>query len=109
MAGWHVLGIICFPTYSLSERRLSASRAGTARANAQASGQAAGTSIWRLHFEQGRDFPSALRYLGQAAESSAKRLGHAEAASYLTRGLSILDRIEVPDKFKLRITVLRHR
>ena len=34
-----------------------------------------------LHFEQGRDFPNALRYLGQAAESSAKRLGHAEAAA----------------------------
>ena len=42
--------------------------------------------VLALHFEQGRDFPSALRYLGQAAESSAKRLGHAEAASYLTRG-----------------------
>ncbi len=65
--------------------------------------------VLALHFEQGRDFPSALRYLGQAAESSAKRLGHAEAASYLTRGLSILDRFDAPDKFRLRISVLRHR
>ncbi|HMM90126.1 AAA family ATPase [Bradyrhizobium sp.] len=65
--------------------------------------------VLALHFEQGRDFASALRYLGQAAESSAKRLGHAEAASYLTRALGILDRIDVPDKFKLRVTVLRHR
>jgi len=65
--------------------------------------------VLALHFEQGRDFPNALRYLGQAAESSAKRLGHAEAASYLTRALGILDRIDAPDMFKLRITVLRHR
>lgn len=65
--------------------------------------------VLALHFEQGRDFPNALRYLGKAAESSAKRLGHAEAASYLTRGLDILDRIDAPDKFKLRITILRHR
>ena len=78
---------------------------GTARANAPA----AWASGWRkpiagrtpeiapllaLHFEQGRDFPNALRYLGQAAESSAKRLGHAEAASYLTRALGILDRFD---------------
>lgn len=65
--------------------------------------------VLALHFEQGRDFVSALRYLGQVAESSAKRHGHAEAASYLTRALGILDRIDVPDKFKLRVTVLRHR
>jgi class 3 adenylate cyclase/tetratricopeptide (TPR) repeat protein len=66
-------------------------------------------SVLALHFELGRDFASALRYLGQAAESSAKRLGHAEAASYLTRGLGILDRFDVADRFRLRITVLRHR
>jgi hypothetical protein len=66
-------------------------------------------SVLALHFELGRDFASALRYLGQAAESSAKRLGHAEAASYLTRGLGILDRFDVADRFRLRIAVLRHR
>ena len=46
-----------------------------------------------LHFEHGRDFPNALRYLGQAAERSAKRLGHEEAANYLTRALGILDHL----------------
>ena len=66
-------------------------------------------SALALHFEQGRDFPSALRYLGQAAESSTKRLGHAEAASYLTRAIEILDRFEAVDKFATRITLLRQR
>jgi ATP/maltotriose-dependent transcriptional regulator MalT len=50
-----------------------------------------------------------LRYLGQAAESSAKRFGHAEAASYLTRALGILDRIDAPDRFGPRIALLRQR
>ena len=50
------------------------------------------TLAW--HFEHGRDFPNALRYLSQAAESSAKRLGHEEAANYLTRALGILDHLK---------------
>lgn len=62
-----------------------------------------------LHFEQGRDFPSALRYLREAAKSSTKRLGHAEAASYLTRALGILDRFDAADKFSTRVALLRER
>ncbi|WP_084805149.1 AAA family ATPase [Bradyrhizobium sp. NAS80.1] len=62
-----------------------------------------------LHLEQGRDFPSALRYLREAAESSTKRLGHAEAASYLTRALDILNRFNAIDKFSTRIALLRQR
>lgn len=66
-------------------------------------------SVLALHFEKGRDFPCALRYLGQAAESSTKRLGHAEAASYLTRALGILDRFDAADQFATRIALLRQR
>jgi tetratricopeptide (TPR) repeat protein len=62
-----------------------------------------------LHFELGRDFASALRYLGQAADSSAKRLGHGEAASYLARALDILNRFDTPDGLGSRIALLRHR
>jgi len=62
-----------------------------------------------LHFEHGRDFPNALRYLSQAAESSAKRLGHKEAANYLTRALGILDRLEAVDQYGPRIALLRQR
>ena len=53
-----------------------------------------------LHFEHGRDFPNALRYLGQAAESCAKRLGHEEAANYLTRALGILDHLGAADQYR---------
>ena len=66
-------------------------------------------SVLALHFEQGRDFEGALRALGQAAESSTKRLGHAEAASYLTRALAILDRFNTPGQAPMRIALLRQR
>ncbi|MFL6820530.1 MAG: AAA family ATPase [Bradyrhizobium sp.] len=66
-------------------------------------------STLALHFELGRDLVNALRYLGQAAESSTKRLGHAEAASYLTRALGILDRLPTVDQLKPRIALLRQR
>jgi DNA-binding winged helix-turn-helix (wHTH) protein/tetratricopeptide (TPR) repeat protein len=66
-------------------------------------------SMLALHFEQGRDFEGALRALGQAAESSTKRLGHAEAASYLTRALAILDRFDAAEQFAARIALLRQR
>ena len=62
-----------------------------------------------LHFEQGREFPRALRYLREAAESSTKRLGHAEAASYLTRALGILDRFDAANNFSARLDLLRQR
>jgi len=62
-----------------------------------------------MHFEHGRDFPNALRYLGQAAESSAKRLGHEEAANYLTRALRILDHAKAADQYGPRIALLRQR
>ena len=62
-----------------------------------------------LHFEHGRDFANAVRYLSQAAESSAKRLGHQEAANYLTRAIGILDRAEAVDQHGPRITLLRQR
>ena len=62
-----------------------------------------------LHSEHGRDFPNALRHLSQAAESSAKRLGHEEAANYLTRALGILDHLKPEDQYGPRIGLLRQR
>lgn len=43
-----------------------------------------------VHFEQGRDLPRAIRYRYFAAENAARRLGHQEALSHLTRGLDLL-------------------
>ncbi len=65
--------------------------------------------VLALHFDEARDFRSALRYLGEAAESSTKRLGHVEAANYLTRALATLDRCDAADKSATRIALLRQR
>ena len=105
-----VFGILRLPPYSLSERHLSAPRAGTARPSAQAPGQAAeqayGNAPRKSHrcsrFISSRAaiFRTPCAISDKRRESSAKRLGHAEAAGYLTRGLRILDRIDAPDRFR---------
>ena len=43
-----------------------------------------------MHFEQSRDWPSALKYLLQAAENAINRFAHNEAADLARRGLEIL-------------------
>jgi predicted ATPase len=42
-------------------------------------------AVLALHFEKGRAFAKAVRYLGEAAGNAAKRFGNYEAAGYLTR------------------------
>jgi predicted ATPase len=67
-------------------------------------------TVLALHFEEGRDFVKAVRYLGQAAESSAKRVGNQEAAIYLTRALGLLDRWSSRDRcLTVRIKLLQQR
>jgi predicted ATPase len=44
-----------------------------------------------VHFEQGRDYPRAIRYLQQAGESALRRSANVEAISHLTKGLELLE------------------
>lgn len=66
-------------------------------------------AVLALHFEEGRNFVKAVSYLGQAAESSAKRFGNREAAIYLTRALGFLDRLASKDQLPLRMKLLQQR
>lgn len=43
-----------------------------------------------VHFEQGRDFPRAVRYLQHAGENTIHRSAHREAIIHLTKGLELL-------------------
>jgi predicted ATPase/DNA-binding winged helix-turn-helix (wHTH) protein len=43
-----------------------------------------------VHFERGRDYRRAVRYLERAAESAARRSAHQEAIDHLTKGLALL-------------------
>ncbi|MCI0598379.1 MAG: AAA family ATPase [Beijerinckiaceae bacterium] len=66
-------------------------------------------SALALHFEEGREFAKAVRYLGQAAENSAKRFGNREATIYLTRALEIVHRLPAGDQMRVRLKLLQHR
>jgi DNA-binding winged helix-turn-helix (wHTH) protein/tetratricopeptide (TPR) repeat protein len=43
-----------------------------------------------VHFEQGRDYPRAVRYLRHAGDTASARSAHQEAISHLTRALELL-------------------
>jgi predicted ATPase len=54
---------------------------------AQASQIAAALAV---HFERGRDYPRAVRYLQQAADNALQRYAYQEALGHVTRGLEML-------------------
>jgi predicted ATPase/DNA-binding winged helix-turn-helix (wHTH) protein len=65
-------------------------------------------SVLALHFEEGRDFAKAVRYLGEAAENAAKRFSNREAAIYLTRALGLVNHLTRRDQI-VRIKLLQQR
>ena len=66
-------------------------------------------SALALHFELGHDFPKALRYLGLAAESSARRFSTREAAGYLTRALELVLILPAGAQVATRLKLLLQR
>jgi tetratricopeptide (TPR) repeat protein len=66
-------------------------------------------SVLALHFELGHDFPKAVRYLGLAAESSARRFSTREAASYLTRALELVAHLPADAQPATRLKLLLQR
>lgn len=64
-----------------------------------------------MHFEQSRDWPRALEYLVQAAESAATRSAHHEAIDLANRGLEALKLLPDPaehanQEMKLRMILI---
>jgi predicted ATPase len=50
-----------------------------------------------VHFERGRDYQRAVRYLQQAAENAARRQAHHEVIALVTKGLELLAALpEIP-------------
>src|SRR5262245_25095048 len=43
-----------------------------------------------MHFERGRDYPRAVRYLQRAGENATRRTAYQEALSLITKGLDLL-------------------
>jgi predicted ATPase len=57
-----------------------------------------------VHFEQGRDYRKAVRYLQQAGENAVRRSAHTEALSLLTKGLALLKALpDTPERSQQEI------
>ncbi len=59
-----------------------------------------------MHFEQGRDYRRAIRYLRQAAENDLRRYANREAVNYLTRALELIERLPEAERVALRLPAL---
>jgi predicted ATPase/DNA-binding winged helix-turn-helix (wHTH) protein len=58
------------------------------------------------HFERGRDYRRAVRYLQQAGENALRRSAPQEAILLLTKGLEVLKRLpETPDRLQQELTL----
>jgi DNA-binding winged helix-turn-helix (wHTH) protein/tetratricopeptide (TPR) repeat protein len=51
-----------------------------------------------MHFEQGRDYERAIRYLRQAAENAVRRFANHEAIALARRGLDLLESLPETDE-----------
>src|SRR5262249_39046330 len=61
------------------------------------------------HFEQGRDYGRAVRYLRQAAEKATRRHANREALYHLGRALGLVDRLPEAERAGQRGAVLGQR
>ncbi len=59
-----------------------------------------------MHFEQGRDFRRAVRYLQQAGERALQRSAYVEAVAHLTKGLEVLQTLpHTPEHTRQELTL----
>ncbi|HEV8718047.1 MAG TPA: hypothetical protein VGX03_35185 [Candidatus Binatia bacterium] len=59
-----------------------------------------------LHFERGRDYRRAVRYLQQAGENAIRRSAHQEAVTLLTKGLELLKTLpDTPERAQQELTL----
>jgi DNA-binding winged helix-turn-helix (wHTH) protein len=67
-------------------------------------------AVLALHFEEGRDFIKAVRYLAEAAEGSTMRFSNQEADVYLTRALGLVERLPAGEnRLTTRMNLLHQR
>jgi predicted ATPase/DNA-binding winged helix-turn-helix (wHTH) protein len=59
-----------------------------------------------VHFEQGRDWPRAMRYLRHAADAAMRQYAHGEAVDYLRRALAALNHLAEPERVEHELELL---
>jgi hypothetical protein len=58
------------------------------------------------HFEQGVDWPRAIKYLQLAADTAGRLFGPRQAAGILEHALDLVDRLPAADRAEQEITIL---
>jgi predicted ATPase len=59
-----------------------------------------------VHFERGREYRKAIKYLQQAGENALQRAAHQEAITLLTRGLELLATLpDTPERTRQELTL----
>ena len=59
-----------------------------------------------VHFEQARDYRSAIRYLREAADNAARRFANREAVAHLTRAFDLVNRLPAAEHGGLQMAIL---
>ena len=59
-----------------------------------------------VHFEQGRDWPRAVRYLRRAADAATRQYAHREAVDYLRRAHAALKHLAEPERAEHELELL---
>jgi tetratricopeptide (TPR) repeat protein len=62
-----------------------------------------------MHFEAGRDYRRAVRYLRQAADNAARRYANREAMDCLTRALELIPRLPHDERIREHMAILEQR
>ena len=59
-----------------------------------------------VHFERGRDYERAVRYLQQAGENAVRKHAYQEAVNHLTKGLELLQTLpDTPERVQQELTL----
>lgn len=59
-----------------------------------------------MHFERGRDYERAVRYLHVAGETAMRRHAHREAVAFFSKGLALLQTLpETPERLQQELTL----
>jgi adenylate cyclase len=59
-----------------------------------------------MHFESGRDWGRAVKYLRQAADAAGRQYAHREAVHYLRRALAALERLSEAERAEHELSIL---
>jgi predicted ATPase/DNA-binding winged helix-turn-helix (wHTH) protein len=59
-----------------------------------------------MHFESGRDWGRAVKYLRQAADAAGRQYAHREAVNYLRRALTALERLGEQERAQHELSIL---